>query len=285
MLDFTTYETAFLRSIEGAEPERFDEITLGYERLLSRATTLTLRGIRRHLGTTFQQGVDFSRSPYFFLGTPGRGDLAFLPKVRRDYLALEVEVNGRWREVQFRTSYVLSRTWGNYTGLYGSDVYFGNPGVNYGLNMPHQAPNSTGFLPNDRPHALKFAGTYQLLRGLSVGAFFTWQSGTPINEFGAGPGGASGAFLVPRGSVGRTPSIGDFNLRISYDAQPARGVQSRGFLDLLHVGNPRTTVRVDQIHFQAIDAEGNQITPNPNYLLPTAFQPPMAARLGMELRF
>jgi hypothetical protein len=183
---------------------------------------------------------------------------------------------------------VLSRTWGNFTGLYGSDVYFGNPGTNYGLMMPHQAQNSTGLLPNDRPHVLKFVGTFRPARALSVGAFFTFLSGTPLNDFGAAPSGVATfnpAFLAPRGSVGRTPAIKDLNLRLAYDARWARGTTARVLLDLVHVGNPRTTVRVDQIHYQTADAEGNQTIVNRDYLRPLAFLPPMAARLGIEVSF
>jgi len=44
-------------------------------------------------------------------------------------------------------------------------------------------------------------------------------------------------------------------------------------------------VRVDQTHYQGLDAQGNQITANPDYLRPTAFQPPVAARLGIEVSF
>jgi len=284
--DYSSYESDYARSIDGVSAERFDEITLGYERFLGAATKLMVRGVRRDLGTTFQQGIDLANSPFFFLGTPGRGDLAFLPPARREYTALELGVDGAWRGLQYRASYVLSRTWGNYTGLYGSDLYFGNPGVDYGLTMPHQALNSTGTLPNDRTHVVKLVTTLRVARALVAGAFFTWQSGTPLNDFGAGPFGAFfPAFLAPRGSVGRTPTLFDLNLRLAYDARWAGGAATRFVFDLLHVGNPQTSVRVDQQHYLALDAQGNQTSANPDYLRPIAFQPPMTARLGVEVGF
>jgi hypothetical protein len=56
-------------------------------------------------------------------------------------------------------------------------------------------------------------------------------------------------------------------------------------LDLLHLTNSRTPVRVDQQHFYQLDAAGNQTNPNPNFGQATAFVPPLSARLGLELSF
>ena len=66
-----------------------------------------------------------------------------------------------------------------------------------------QAVNSTGLLPNDRPHVFKMSGTWRASGALEAGAIFNWMSGTPLNRFGAGPFGYP-RFLAPRGSVGRT---------------------------------------------------------------------------------
>lgn len=60
---------------------------------------------------------------------------------------------------------------------------------------------------------------------------------------------------------------------------------TRAVLDLLHAGNSRTAVRVDEQHFFSADSAGNQADPNPYYLRPIAFQPPMSARLGIEVSF
>jgi hypothetical protein len=129
--------------------------------------------------------------------------------------------------------------------------------------------------------------------------FFTWQSGTPVNEFGSAGrasffGLANPVFLVPRGSVGRTPAIWDLNLRLTYEARSGRTPRWRVVLDLLHLGNPRAAVRLDEQRFLALDPPdgllsdpptGTQTSENPNYLQPVAFQPPMTARLGIEISF
>lgn len=273
----------------GSRPEYFDEFTLGYERMFGRVTRLTVRGIHRELRSSLQFGFDWSRDPIAeVVGTPGKGDFDFLPAPQRDYTALELSVDGASSGFRYRASYVLSRTWGNYTGLFGSDIGIPVPSLTNTFFQSHQATNSSGLLPNDRPHVLKLVGSYQTSFGLMAGMFFTWQSGTPLNEFGAAGlfGVNSPAFIVPRGTAGRTPSIWDLNLRFGYET-PWLGPRGRLVLDLLHVGNPRTAVRLDEMRFPIVDLDTGMPTAqeNPRYLEPVAFQPPMVARLGLEVSF
>jgi len=65
----------------------------------------------------------------------------------------------------------------------------------------------------------------------------------------------------------------------------ALSTRIRVLADLLHVGSLRTAVNYDQIHYLAVDENGNQTNPNPNYLQPNQFQPPMSMRLGLEVSF
>jgi len=269
--------------ITGLKAEHFDEFTVGYERLLGATSRLTIRGIRRDLRSSFQFGLDSTF--HQVLGTPGKGDFAFLPSPRRQYTALEAGIEGTRGRLAYRAFYVLSRTWGNYPGLYDSDQYFVQPGGISTSFVPHQAKNSTGLLPNDRTHVFKLVATFRPTSALTAGAFLTWQSGTPITEFGAGPMQPWPAFVSRRGSTGRTPALWDFNLRFSYAGRWTRASEIRVVLDVLHVGNPRTAVRVDQQHYFALDEDGNQTNVNPAYKRATAFQPPMTARVGLELSF
>ena len=120
-----------------------------------------------------------------------------------------------------------------------------------------------------------------------MGVFASLQSGTPLNEFGALPNlPASDVFLSPRGSVGRAPTLWDLNLRGTYLLPISnKTIAPRLVLDIFHVGSPRRAVSFDQVHYQDVDATGNQILPNPNYLRPTRYQPPMSARLGLIAAF
>jgi hypothetical protein len=286
VFDYTTPESAIenLKHTPDLEAENFDEFTLGYERLLGAQAKLTVRAMRRNLRSAFVQGVNL---PSIVMGTPGKGDFDWLPPVKREYTALEISAEGAWSRLEYRTSYVLSRTWGNYPGLFGSDLGIDQPGINFSYNFPNQARNSSGLLPNDHTHVVKVSGSYTTRLGLVVGAVLTFESGTPINAFvPGGPFAAnSPSFAVARGSAGRTPALWDLGLRTAYDLPIVRGPRVQVLLDLLHVGNPRRAVKVDEYTFTSLDENGNPATPNSNYKHATAYQPPMAVRLGMQASF
>lgn len=269
--------------IDGIDVENFDEFTAGYEGLFV-GQRFAVRGILRDLRSSFQWGVDPESDLFWVVGTPGKGAFDYLPPPKRTYAALELSLTGEWQRLQYRASYVLSRNWGNYTGLYDSDFRSGNPGGNGSFSVPEQAVNTEGFLPNDRRHVLKLTTTYRTAFGFTPSAFVSWMSGTPLNEWGWTTWGYP-TFLVPRGSVGRTPAIWDLNVRLAYTV-PWRGIGTARFvLDLLHLGNPQQSVLIEQLHYFAQDADGNPSNPNPDYLEPFGYQPPMAARLGVELGF
>jgi hypothetical protein len=187
-----------------------------------------------------------------------------------------------------RFSYVLSRTYGNYPGLYGSDwrLDFAHFGPLYAT--PEQHRNASGLLPNDRTHVLKLFGARHIGARVVLGASFLLASGTPISGYGAIPG-----FPPPfrgltraRGTSGRTPAIWDLGIRVAYDLPTAfpGGVQTRLLLDLEHIGSPRTAVDYDQIRFTCLDDAGDQSCPNAGYGRVIQYQPPMTARLGIEAR-
>jgi hypothetical protein len=271
-------------SIPGLHGDNFDEFTLGYERMLGAGHRLSVRGLYRHLRSTYQWGWDFSRTPSWALGTPGTGTFDFLPKSRRDHTAIEVSSEGVWRGVRYRASYVLSRTWGNYPGLYSSDRMDGaNPGANMALWFAEQAPNSSGLLPNDRTHVFKLSGARTFGFGFEGGAFISAESGSPINEFAASNFGALiPVFVSPRGTAGRTPALWTVDLRLAYALPLQRGPGSRVVLDVLSLGNPRRATRVDEMHYTTMDHAASL---NPQYKKPVAYQAPMAVRLGVEISF
>jgi hypothetical protein len=285
-MDLSFSDTTYTTRIEGLQVENLDEFTLGYERMLGASAALLIRAIRRDLRSSFQWGFDPTSENGLVLGTPGQGDFDFLPAPKREYTALELGLVGAWRDLRYRGSYVLSRTWGNYPGFFDSDVGMTRPGGSGLFFVAHQAENSTGLLPNDRTHVFKLSSSYQTGFGLSLGGFFTWQSGSPLNEWGAGylgPGWP--AFLLPRGSAGRTPSVWDLDLRLTYDSPCPRAALCRLFLDALQVGNPQEVVWLEEVHYRALDEHGNQTNENPNYLRPLAYQPPMVLRLGFEIGY
>lgn len=272
------------RAASRLKGQYYDEFTVGYERSARRwnlASRIIYRSLRRIIATTFV-------TPDTFLtGNAGLGRLSVLPPAGGEYLALEFSaVTADRANPRFGASYVLSRNRGNYVGLYDQDGGASNP--HYGLNYISATgvENAYGLLPNDRKHVAKLHGSYRFPFRLTAGLSFAWQSGTPLNEFGAPPPTVfeDVVFLRPRGTAGRTPSIWNLNVHLSYDLLPARegGVTTRLRLDATNLFNQRQPVYLDQKRYLAADADGNQLVPNPNYRRPLAFQPPFTVRLGLE---
>lgn len=286
VMDYSSKEEDFAYQIPGLQAENFDEFTLGYERLVGQDTKVTLRALRRNLRSSFQWGLDYSQDPVWVFGTPGERNFDFLPRPKREYTSLEISVSGTLDRWQYLASYVLSRTWGNYPGLFNSDFGFTQPGGMSTFFMPHQATNSTGYLPNDRTHVGKLSGSYAAPFGLVAGGTLVYQTGSPINDFAADVNGPYvPRFLAPRGSVGRTPALWNLDLRLAYTIPAVRTTRAQVILDLLHVGNPRRVETVDEIHYMTMDENGDPASPNPQYRQATAYQPPMGVRLGMQVDF
>jgi Carboxypeptidase regulatory-like domain len=272
--------------VDGLHGQSYDEVTLGYERQVGVHFKFGARGIHRALRWAIEDGL--GATGRFLVGNLGRGELSNFPRARRRYTALELTFE-RLGDARFTflMSYVLSRTWGNYTGLFASDVSQGAPNVSAQFDFVEQTPNGTGLLPNDRTHVLKFFGAYRFDFGLTTGASFLWERGTPLSEYGGiftGP--PYWSFLRPRGTAGRTPTIWDLNLRFTY-LVPVRRASPRPevVLDLFHVGSPRRAVTFDQVHYTGVDQVGNQTGANVNYGVVTQYQPPMSARLGLLVAF
>jgi hypothetical protein len=267
--------------------EYFDEVSLGYEAVVAGRLRLLARGVHRVLRDAW--GVGFDSEGNWAAGNLGKGDLSYMPLPQRKYSALELTAEHRGgTPLYFLVSYVLSRSHGNYTGLYTSDTGVDAPDMNRMMRCGEQGINSMGLLPNDRTHVFKAIGSYRFNFGLSAGTFFTWQSGTPLNEFGPGPPACFGGvttpiFLVPRGTAGRLPSIWDLSFRFAYPLGPwgRAGLRSRLVLDILHIGSEREVVVVDQLRL--LDVEGG--VENPTFGARLVSQPPMTVRLGLEISF
>ena len=72
--------TDLARKVDGVSGEHFDEMTLGYERVVGRNLRLLARGIYRVLRNAWGSGLD--SEGWYIAGNPGEGDLSFLAKLR-----------------------------------------------------------------------------------------------------------------------------------------------------------------------------------------------------------
>ncbi|MEE9270562.1 MAG: TonB-dependent receptor [Candidatus Krumholzibacteria bacterium] len=278
------------KAAKNLKGQHFDEFILGYERHIGETWKASISGIHREQ----REVVDDAWVPagFFQRGNPGRGDLDFLPDPIRRYSALELTVGKAFVErYRLGASYVLSRSYGNYVGVFDTDSRNSIANAGPAFDFPAMLRNSEGRLPNDRPHVFKIYGSHATRWGLSAGGFFTWQSGTPLSEFGL----LQGFWLVhqrPRGTFGRTSSIWDLNLRFSYDlasrASGERRSTPRLLVDIFHLFSQKEPVAFDQVRYFKVDDQGNPVPlsgENPFFMQPIAWQPPMVVRVGIETGF
>lgn len=273
-----------LNDLEG---RYYDAFSLGYEQQISGSIKARVLGTYHTLRQIIEDGLDpISGDAWFH--NPGKGVLTLFPPVKREYTALEFSLEKPFDgNFGLMASYVLSRNYGNYTGLFNSDMNYMVP-ENGAYDVLDIMQNATGLLPNDRTHVFKAAASFRAVKSFQVGLFTVWQSGTPLNEFGGTIYGVPyHSFLKPRGKAGRTPSIWDVNLRLTYDLSTftKTTIKPRLILDAFHIGSRRTPVNYEQIHYFNLDESGRQSNENPLYGQPSRFQPPMAIRLGMEVDF
>jgi hypothetical protein len=276
--------------VDDLKGQHFDEFTLGYEQQLGDRVVVGARGIYRTLREAIEDGYSATEDATVY-GNPGRGALSNLPEAKRDYRALELTARiAGGRKYSARAYYVLSRSEGNYPGLYYPDG-IGNyilPNFSPAFDLEETMVNADGRLPNDRPHVFKLSGSYRTDVGLTMGTSFVWQSGTPLSvRAGSSQGSPWFNFTQERGSAGRTPSIWDLNLRFTYDLVHywKAQIRPRLVMDVFHLGSQREPVKFDQIRNFNQDTDGNPIDFNPTYGLATRYQPPTSVRLGMEVDF
>jgi hypothetical protein len=180
----------------------------------------------------------------------------------------------------------------------------------------------------DTPHTFKMFGAYSFKvspkMNLTASGAFTTLSGAAQNALGAHPAyGSSQAFIVQRGSAGRSPwqTTLDVGGRFEYTITPPYAIKVS--LDVFNVLNSQEIVNFDEdytfdsvqpivnlkcdstavgsknpiaklqsdcpdvAHLKTLD--GTPVTPNPNFGKPaataTSYQTPLALRIGLALTF
>lgn len=270
--------------VKDLQAQYYDEFNVGYERLIGWNIKAGVQGVYRILREAIDDVWLPDENRYQF-GNPGSGFLSDWPKPQRDYTALVLNIQrSRDKHFNFLASYVLSRDYGNYAGLFDAATHGEFPNENIMFDDVASARvNATGFVPNDRRHVFKFSGYYNFSFGLISGISFIAQSGTPLSEYAGTEFGAR--FLSPRGSAGRTPAIWDLNARLMYELDFISDWQTRLILDIFHIASQRKAVDLDQVKYFGTDESGNPIYPNPTYGEAYRYQPSISMRLGMEVSF
>ena len=181
--------------------------------------------------------------------------------------------------------------------------------------------NRYGPLPADHAHTVKLFGArefeLQNRTDLTLGLSYIGRSGSPLNYLGAHYAyGPSESFILPRGSAGRLDWVHSIDAhaglryRLSSDYQLSVGA------DIFNLFNFQTPTAVDQNYtfatvrpieggtpadlntcdapdptqrtqcrLQNFDGTPFSGTKNPNFLKPTAYQPPRSFRFTARLTF
>jgi hypothetical protein len=213
----------------------------------------------------------------------GTGDLTavripasalFMPKPKRTFNGLEFTLERQWdKKWEAKISYLLSWNRGNTEGYVKSDNGQDDAGITQDFDHPGLMEGAEGYLPNDRRHTLKFAGSYAATDEFRVGASLVVTTGRPKNCFGnypdkagvnafgeaypAGPlarddsnlYGAATFYcygkLGSRGGAGRLPTTYNLSAQLTYTPAAVKGLTLS--MDVLNVLNKRGVRTIDEV--------------------------------------
>jgi hypothetical protein len=308
------------------KPMETREVTIGAEHAVTATSSVGLRYVRKQLVRTIEDmGVLVGDDEIYIYGNPGSGlshglGAVPMPKARRDYDAVELEVSRRFGGgLALRGSLTWSRLWGNYSGLANSDEVLGraagrrSPNVNRSFDGLAQAFDQNleptyGHLPTDRPYQLKVQATYAAPFGTAVGLNQYAGSGTPqtteVNLYPTLP-----FFPYGRGDMGRTPWLTQTDLILQHEIKVGSHYGLQLMVSVLNVFDEDTELyrwnrlllgdlpeKTGLTQFTFFDAPfdfnevltregGVQGMRDPRYGKPFIYQDPRLVRVGMRLRF
>jgi hypothetical protein len=310
------------------------ETQLGLDHQLTSTIQLGARYVHKQLVRTIED-VGIFEHPFFgrlyAIGNPGEGTTAAAtspsgnayayPTPTREYDALELSFDKRFSDNwSLRAYYTLSRLWGNFSGLVGTDEQWDaanplnpnesvrrDPNVSTMFDWPNimydaNAKPVYGRLATDRTHQLRAQFLYNFDFGLSVGVTQYIGSGTPRSEIASIiPPGSNTAFLpLGRGNLGETPWLTQTDLSLWHRLSLGRFDFSVG-LTVLNLFDEDTPVRyvgwrhdvetplpltTDQF-FDGFDYEAlvETLEPQTAYNMADTFQFPRDIRLTLKLEF
>ncbi len=246
-----------------------DEFVVGGEYELFSDARLSLTYTHRWLVRAME---DMSRDEgnTYFLGNPGYGIAADFPQAVRTYDALTASFtkvySNNWL---FSASYVLSRLYGNYAGLFRPETGQLDPNITTDFDLKSLLPNQMGLLPGDHTHAIKIYGAkdFPIPAGQNIllGLAYRGLSGPPLNAYGAHVlYGADEVFVLPRGTGGRltttnptdpnygsiTEQRGDWvhniDLKVGYSIRLSKATVLGVNVDVFNLFNFQASTLVDQ---------------------------------------
>jgi Carboxypeptidase regulatory-like domain/TonB-dependent Receptor Plug Domain len=213
------------------KPVRTQELTGGFDHELARTMSFGIRYSHKWLDRTIEDvGIAVPGvGEVFYIANPGFGIAQHIlgdqfpttPKAKRIYDGVEFRLRkrlaNRWST---DSSFLISRLYGNYSGLASSDENGRtSPNVDRlfdGLYMSFDETGKPlyGRLATDRPFTFKTQTTYDLPWGTGLGVFFYAASGQPLTSSVTVVG--VPVFYKGRGDLGRLPTFMQTDLNIQH---------------------------------------------------------------------
>ncbi len=288
------------------DPMYQDEYILGIQSQITDSTTVGLKLTHRDLVRAVEDSafVDENDNFLYFLFNPGRdihlalpdgstttvtAEQLGYPEAKRKYYAAEFTVDQVVGDtLRVGGSYTWSHTYGNFEGVFQSDVQQDDAGITISFDTPGMALYSSGNLPNDRRHQFKIYGTYSPTPEWTLNFNAYALSGRPLNKRGNCPAEIdpdaydgdcffSQGEPSPRGSGGRLPWVYNVNFGVRYT--PAFFDKVSFGLDVFNAFNFDHATRYEEV------SEFPDGTIDPKYGYATNFQEPMYTRFNVRWNF
>jgi outer membrane receptor protein involved in Fe transport len=297
------------------EPQSSNEWVVGGEYEVLANTRFGASFTHRNMGSVIE---DMSRDVgnTYFIGNPGQGFAKDFPKAERNYNAITLYLNRTFADGWLaQVSYTWSQLKGNYPGLFRPETEQLDPNITSDFDLIDLLDNRYGLLPFDRTHAVKMFGAREFVisndMSASIGLSYRGNSGTPISYWGAHPEyGQDEAFVLPRGSGGRTPWVNVFDSNVGVNYRLGKGQMISVSLDVFNLFNFQTATKVDESYtFEEVlpvpdgtEADLPTATSpgkvrrnsggllsaddvNPNFRQPKEYQAPRQLRFGLRYTF
>ena len=215
-----------------------------------------------------------------------------MPEVQRDYygldLFLEHPFDGVWSA---RVDYTFSRSWGNAEGQVRSDIGQTDTSKTEDWDYWQLMSGARGYLANDRRHAIKARGAWQVTPEWVLSGNLVLQSGAPqscLGLFGpdeTNPGGGYGSdYHWCRGKIStpgesRTPWMKQLNLGVAY--RPAFADHKLAFkAQVINVTDEQVATQTNP---RIYNRPGSAV--NSQYRLPLYYQTPRYGQIAVSYDF
>ncbi|MFL5294415.1 MAG: carboxypeptidase regulatory-like domain-containing protein [Myxococcales bacterium] len=293
----------------GVQYQAYRDITVGVD-YVHKQIGRVIEDMSTNDGATYFLSNPGEQGKLGYSGTTGGGTTIVEPKPRRVYDGLTLSVNKTFSDNWLLTaSYTYSSFRGNYPGLFsirGVGAPQTDPNILSEYDLLSLLPNKDGPLPGDIPNSFKVDAGYVWELNprftFNFGGNIRADQGQPISYLGAHPlYGPGEAYVLPRGSGGRTPWTWQLNLRGGANYKLSKSYALGFTLDLFNVTDNREVLTVDQNYtFNSVSpivngktsdlpslktVAGQNAIVNTNFNNATAYQLPFSARLGAKLSF